>query len=293
MTKEQVLIIASFAAIYFIWGSTYLANDWAMGTIPPLIMAGSRFLVAGCILYPIAAWSIKERPKLRQIRNAGIIGFLFLTIGTGAAILALQYVDTSFAALVIAFEPMVIMLMLWGFRGKLPSWLAWVGAAVSIVGLLLLIGQPELPAWEQLLPGLGWIATGMLSWGVATVYLDSVDMGENSWMATAWQMLLGGGMLILLSLLKSEWVGWSPVQVDSRSLWSWIYLVFFGSILAFSAFNYLLKRVSPEKVATNTYVNPLVAAALGYYLNDEPFSEQTAMAAVIMLAGVYFINKAK
>ncbi|MEO0788606.1 MAG: EamA family transporter [Bacteroidota bacterium] len=292
-SNERLLIILAFAAIYFIWGSTYLANDWASRDVPHLLMVGMRFLVAGSIMYAYTIW--KKAPPLsrQQWRNTAWIGFLFLTMGTGAAVLSLQYVSSSFSALIISFEPMLVMILLWVVKKRKPAGQAWLGAFVSIVGLVLLMGTPELPPWEKLIPGLCWIGTGMLSWGWGLVHLEELDQGSNPIRGVAAQMLTGGAFLLILSSLKGEWALFSVDRISSRGLLAWAYLISFGSIIAYSSFNYLLKRVSPEKVATNTYVNPLVAAILGYSLNNEPFTGRMVVAAFLLLAGVYFINRAK
>lgn len=293
MSKERLLIILAFAAIYIIWGSTYLANDWASREIPHLLMVGLRFLAAGAIMYVFSIWQKAPPLSKKQWQNTAWIGFLFLSVGTGAAVLALQYVASSLSALVISLEPVLVMTLLWLVKKRRPANLAWFGALVSIAGLVLLMGTPELPEWDKLLPGLAWIAIGMLSWGWGLVHLDEMDQGPNPIRGVAAQMLMGGAFLMVLSLMKGEWPQLSLASISSKGFFAWTYLVFFGSIIAYSSFNYLLKRVSPEKVATNTYVNPLVAAALGYGLNGEPFTGRMVVASFLLLAGVYFINRAK
>lgn len=291
--NERVLIILAFAAIYFIWGSTYLANDWASRDIPHLLMVGMRFLVAGALLYEFTIWRKAPSLSFQQWRNVAWLGFLFLTAGTGAAVLSLQYVSSSFSALIISFEPMLVMILLWLVKKRRPATQAWLGAFVSIIGLVLLMGTPELPPWGKLIPGLCWIATGMLAWGWGLVHLDDLDQGPNPIRGVAAQMLAGGIFLLVLSSLKGEWAQFSFDRISTRGLMAWAYLISFGSIIAYSSFNYLLKRVSPEKVATNTYVNPLIAAILGYTLNSEPFTARMVLASFLLLTGVYFINRAK
>ncbi len=286
-------IIAAFAVIYLVWGSTYLANFWAIATIPPFLMGGVRFLTAGSLLYAYTLTYDRSPPTRRQVRNAAGIGFLFLTCGTGTVVWAEQFIDTSLVALLIAFEPLLIMLLLWALLGSRPSRMAWVGAGVSIVGVCLLVGQPRISGTPESLLGLAAILFGMACWAVGSIYIGRLDMGKNRFRATAMQMLTAGVTLLLISLPLQEWDGFAWPQVSLTSWLCLVYLIFFGAILAFSCFNFLLSRVSPEKVATSTYVNPVVALLLGVSLNNEALTVAAVVAGALMLTGVWFINSAR
>lgn len=293
MNREQLLLIGAFAVIYFVWGSTYLANYWAIQTIPPFLMCGARFLFAGLLLYTYAKLfrpALAKPATIAQWANAGLIGLLFLGIGTGAAVWSQQYIPTSTAALIVAFNPLLILLFMWGINGSRPRNKAFIGAFISIVGISLLVGQPQLSQNADSWKGLLALSSALVAWAIASIYVSRLDMGADRVRATAMQMIAGGILIFLFSLGKGDLNGFSLHQIDARSLLSWLYLVFFGSILAFSAFNYLLMRVSPEKVATSTYVNPLVALLLGGWLNNELITDQSLLAGGIMLTGVYFIN---
>ncbi len=296
MGQERWLVIAAFSVTYLVWGSTYLANYWAIGSLPPFGMSGTRFLVAGLLMYAYSQLvGNRVAPTLRQWRNAGLLGTGFMTVGVGAVVWAQQWIPTSTAALIISFEPLVVMFLIWAFLGSRPSGRALFGAAVSICGMLLLVGQPESLSVPGSDPagtvfGLLAIATSMFCWGGAMLLRPRLDLGKNPVRSTGMQMLVGGTLLTLFSLSIGEWDGWSWPQLTARSAYSWLFLVAFGSILAFSAFNYLLGRVSPEKVATNTYVNPVVAVAVGGLLNDEVITGQSVLAGAVLLTGVWFIN---
>ncbi|NJC26172.1 EamA family transporter [Neolewinella antarctica] len=293
MSRDQLLIVGAFFVTYFVWGSTYLANYWAIQTLPVFGMGGARFLTAGVLLYALSIFvGAKHKPTFSQFKNAGLIGVLFLTLGTGTVVWAQQWVPTSTTALIISFEPLLVMLVMWVFFRSRPPAKAFLGAAVSIAGMFLLINQPTTISGEGMVPGLIGIVFGMCCWAFGMTLSPRLDMGKNKFRATAMQMLVGGSVLLAFSFLVNDWEGFTLAQVSTRSALAWGFLVIFGAILAFSAFNFLLSKVSPDKASTNTYVNPVVAVALGALLNGESVTTQTMVAGAVMLAGVYFIQSA-
>lgn len=294
MGRDRLLILLAFSVTYFVWGATYLANYWAIDSIPIFAMGGSRFLTAGALMYGYTLLrGDRTLPTRRHFVNSGIIGLLLLGIGTGAVVWAQQYVPTSTTSLIIAFEPLVVMLMMWGILRERPATKAFFGAFVSICGMTLLITQPIAIGGGEAYKGLIAIACGMLCWGSGMLLRQRLDLGPNRVRATAMQMLVAGAFLLLFSPLLDEYTGFSLATVTSRSAYAWLFLVVFGSIIAFSAFNFLLGKVSADKVATNTYVNPVVAVFLGAAFNDEVVTGQSLLAGAVLLAGVYFINSAK
>ncbi|MGB3799612.1 MAG: EamA family transporter [Lewinella sp.] len=293
MGRDRLFILLAFFVTYFVWGATYLANYWAIDSIPVFGMGAARFLTAGSILYAFTLLrGDRTLPKPRHALNSAIIGVLLLSVGTGAVVWAQQYIPTSTTSLIIAFEPLVVMLMMWGFLASRPPVKAFFGAFVSICGMTLLITQPIAVGGGESIYGLLGIATGMLCWGAGMLLRQRLDLGENRMRATAMQMLGAGLVLLLFSFAIDEWAGWSWQEVTERSAYAWLFLVVFGSIIAFSAFNYLLGQVSADKVSTNTYVNPVVAVLLGGLLNGEAITVQSMVAGAVLLGGVYFINSA-
>ena len=291
MSRQQLLVIAAFFVTYFVWGSTYLANYWAIETLPVFGMGGARFLLAGTLLYALSLFfGDKTAPTFQQWRNSGLIGILFLAMGTGTVVWAQQWVPTSTTSLIIAFEPLIVMLLSWVVFRRRPPGGAWLGAAISITGMYLLIGQPEVTSGEGMAKGIAGILSGMLCWAFGILLSPRLDMGENRFRSTAMQMLVGGAVLMAFSLLVNDWEGFQLSQVSARSAGAFAFLVVFGAVIAFSAFNFLLRTVSAEKAATNTYVNPVVAVALGALLNGEDVTGRTVVAGVVLLVGVYFIN---
>jgi drug/metabolite transporter (DMT)-like permease len=294
MTKEQWLIILAFAITYFVWGSTYLANKWAIDTLPPFGMCGVRFLIAGVLLYGLSfLQGDKTRPTRKQWVNAGYMGFMFLTLGVGIIVWAQQWMDTSMAALMVSFQPLIVMLIMWGVFRNRPPGKAFLGAGISIVGMGLLIGQPQMVAGPNEIKALLAVLFSICVWALGMTLNPRLDMGKNNFRSTAMQMLIGGALAMSYSLLVGEWNGWSVEAISLKSIFSLSYLIVFGAIGAFSALNFLMKTVSPEKAATGTYVNPVVAMFLGAMLNDEAVSIQSVIAGAILITGVYFINSSR
>ncbi|MEY8021807.1 EamA family transporter [Muriicola sp. SD30] len=291
--KQFPLIIAAFFAIYVIWGSTYLLNKIAVSELPPFLLAGIRFLTAGLIIFLIAALMGKSlRITTKQLKNTILAGFLFLSFGNGVVVWALKYVDSNFAALEISAQPLLVLLMMWLLQGKKIQPMSLVGVVLGIIGIYLLINQDIVIEQEKAWLGIGLIFLAMLAWGYGSLFVQGADFPKNYFVNTGYQMFTGGIMLGLMSLAFGE--KWSnPLNWQPSTHWAMVLLVIFGSIVAFTSFNFLLKNVSPEKVATNTYVNPIVAMILGAYFLQEPITTQSIIAALILLTGVYFINTKK
>lgn len=284
------LIIAAFFAIYIIWGSTYLLNKIAVAELAPFYLAGIRFVVAGVLIFGIAAAMGKPlNISWKQFFNTIFVGFLFLSFGNGVVVWALKFVDSNFAALVISAQPLLIMLMMWILRGQRIRPVSLIGVVLGIVGIYLLVSQDATMRHEGAWAGIGMLFAAMLAWGYGSLFVGTADLPTNYLINTGYQMITGGAILLLMSLGFGE--TWSnPMVWQEQTHWAMLLLILFGSIVAFTAFNFLLRTVSPEKVATNTYVNPIVAMLLGWSLLNEPITLQSVMAALILLTGVYFIN---
>ncbi len=271
-----------------------LANTWAIVTLPPFGMCGVRFLIAGVLLYGLSfLQGDKTRPTRKQWVNSGYMGFMFLTLGVGIIVWAQQWMDTSMAALMVSFQPLIVMLIMWGVFRNRPPGKAFLGAGISIVGMGLLIGQPQMVAGPNEIKALIAVLFSICVWALGMTLNPRLDMGKNNFRSTAMQMLIGGALAMSYSLLVGEWNGWSVEAISLKSIFSLSYLIVFGAIGAFSALNFLMKTVSPEKAATGTYVNPVVAMFLGAMLNDEAVSIQSVIAGAILITGVYFINSSR
>lgn len=291
--NKLVIIISAFFAIYVIWGSTYMFNKIAVGELAPFMLASVRFITAGLLIFIIASiLGISIKINKRQLINTTIAGFLFLTFGNGLAVWALKYVDSGFAALIISAQPLMILLLMRIHQGKKIKLMSVIGVILGIIGIYLLIGQQEVLAKENAVIGILMIVACMFGWAYGSLFVGKAELPPNYFVNTGYQMVTGGLMLVFVSLLIEE--PWSlPTTWSSDVQISMLLLIFLGSIVAFTSFNYLLKIVSPEKVATSTYVNPIVALFLGWYFLDEQITLQSIIAAIVLLTGVYFINTKK
>lgn len=291
INKSTLLIIGAFFSIYVIWGSTYLFAAFAMDELPPFYMAGTRYLSAGVILFLIALLLGKVQTiTATQWRNVLFVGLLMLGMGGGFVFWALQYVDTGFTALVISGQPLLILFLMWSLEGKKPSKQAYLGIVLGMVGMYLLISQKSLITGPDQWKGILAIFTSMLAWGYGSLFLAKADMPKPQMANSSIQMIIGGGLLIVVSFFFEQPTDINLLGLTKTTYYALLYLIIFGSIIAFSAFNFLLTKVSPEKVSTSTYVNPVVALFLGWFFRNELITTQSIMAACIMLTGVFFIN---
>lgn len=291
--SSKLLIIIAFFTIYVVWGSTYLLNKIAVTELPPLMLSSIRFVIAGILIFLIAkSMKLKLSITKKQALNSMIAGFLFLVYGNGVFVWSLRYVDSGFAALLASTQPLFVLLLMRFIDGKRMQKKSVIGILLGLLGMYLLVSQEELTTKEGSLFGIFMILTCVLSWSYGSIFVSKADLPKNFFVSTGYQMLAAGILLVSFSLFLGEvWI--SPFQWSTPTQWSVVLLITFGSIAAFTAFNYLLKNVSPEKVATSAYVNPVVALILGWYILDERLSLQSIIASAILLTGVYFITSRK
>lgn len=290
---NTVLVILAFFSIYVIWGSTYLLNKIAVTELPPFMLASIRFTTAGVLIFILCKFlGISLAITKKHLLNTIIAGFLFLAFGNGVVVWALKYVDSGFAALQISAQPLVILLLMYFIEGKKIKPMSMVGVVLGILGIYLLVSQKEVVSNENSVMGMIMIFFCLLSWAYGSLFVSRASLPSNYFVNTGYQMFTGGILLFFASLAFGE--TWSsPVTWSLPTQYSMILLILFGSIVAFTSFNYLLKVVSPEKVATSTYVNPIIALLLGWYFLKEQITLQSIIAAAVLLTGVYFINTSK
>jgi len=292
ISSHATLLILSFAAIYLIWGTTYLAMRVAVHSIPPFLMAASRFIVAGAILYSVMRLRGIPNPTLQQWKSAAIVGtFLFLG-GNGLVTWAEQEIPSGIAALVIATMPMWMTLFDWlFFGGSKPSLKVAIGIASGIVGIVLLIGPANMLAGTtelNLFYMLGLIFAPIF-WSIGSLLSRKADLPRNVFMANATEMLCGGAVLGFVSLGFREPMSFEFGNVAPKAWWCLLYLTIFGSMIALTAYAWLLKNAHAAKVATYSYVNPVIAIFLGWLILSEKVTWQTGLAVVVIIAGVILI----
>ncbi len=296
-------LIAGFAAIYLIWGSTYLGIRVAVETIPPFLMAGARFLVAGSIVAAFIAFRRGFRATAAQWRDNALIGCLLCLGGNGLVSWSEQKVPSGIATLIISAGPVFVVLLDWavyaifkdGKRGTKPTALVFVGLALGFVGLAVLVGPGALAT------GVGgldpWSVLGLLGatlfWGGGMIYMRYANQPLEPFTASGIQMLCGSGWLFLTGILTGELGRLDFGTITARSVGAWCYLVVFGSLIGFSTFTWLMKHSTPAKVSTYAYVNPIVAVFLGWLVLHETVSPRIFAAAAIIIAGVAIITVAK
>lgn len=288
-------VALALAAVYVIWGSTYLAIAVAIETLPPFWMAGIRFVVAGAILYGWALWRGAPQPSLAHWRSAALIGGLLLLGGNGGVVWAEQHVSSGVAALLVSMVPLWMVLFRWlQPGGERPSGRVWAGLGLGFLGLTLLVRPWAASGGGSLdLLGVGALVLACVSWAWGSIHSRRVPLPESPVMATALEMLCGGALLLLVGAFAGE-----PAQVDlaavsGRSALALIYLITFGALVGFTAYIWLLRVVNPVLVSTYAYVNPVVAVFLGWLILSEPVTAKTLAAAAIIIAGVALITTAQ
>lgn len=283
--------MAALGAVYVIWGSTYLAIRFAIETLPPFIMAGTRFLIAGIILYSAMRLSGVKAPARVHWRSTAIIAALLLFGGNGGVVWAEQFVPSSITAVIIATTPLWMALLDWWRNGVRPTVGVSIGLVLGLIGIALLVGQGNLSGGNQInLIGAGVLIVATLLWASGSFYARYAKLPSSPLLGTSMEMLAGGVLFLIAGTLTGEWGRLRLEQISLHSLLAVGYLIIFGSLVAFSAYTWLL-RVTPLSIAsTYAYVNPVVAVFLGWALAGEPLTPQTLVATAIIVAAIVFIT---
>jgi len=279
----------AFVAIYVIWGSTYLAIRYAVETIPPLVAAGIRHSIAGGIMLAWA-WLRGYRPTRQQWVAGFVLGFFFFLIGHGSLHWAEQYVASGLAALLIATEPMFILVLRWMMGQQKISVLSALGLGLGVLGVATLAGA-ELTVKGSSLVGLAAVLLGSLSWSLGVVVTPRLKLPTDALGRTALPTLCGAAMLLIAAGLTGEFHQTHWASISLRSVFGLGYLITFGSVVAFTSYTWLLQRVSPALVATHTYANPVVAVLLGWLLAHEALTMRVALASVAILGAIVLIRR--
>lgn len=285
-------IALAFAAVYVLWGSTYLAIVYAIQTIPPLLMGGARFLVAGSIIYVVARRRGAPPPRLEHWRPAFVIGGLMLLIGNGAVVLAERTVPSGLTALLIASEPLWVALFAsLGARGQAPRGRRLVALLTGFAGVALLVSGRGIVGGD--LGGMALVLLASVAWAAGSIYSTTAPRPQSGLMATSMQMFCGSGLQLLAGTLMGDWSRFNPSSISLVSVGAFFYLVVAGSLIGYTAYAWLLRVVSPTSAATYAYVNPVVAMVLGWLIAGEPLTGRTLIAAAIILLSVVMITTAR
>ena len=292
---RKLAIVAAFAALYLIWGSTYLGIRFAIESIPPFLMAGARFFLAGLLMYAIARWQGAPRSTFGEWRTAFIVGACLLLFGNGGVTLAEQWVASGLASLLVATVPIYIALLAWlSGSAPRPRPLVLLGLAGGFVGVGILVG-PTLtgPASPHAGAGMLVLLFASLVWSIGSLYSRRARNAPSLFLAAGQQMLCGGSLQMIAGFATGEARSFEFRNVTALSLGAFVYLVLIGAVIGFTAYIWLLRHCDPAKVATYAYVNPVVAVLLGAFFAGETVSERTAVAAAIIVGSVALVITAQ
>ena len=293
-TPPRAAVVFHFASIYLIWGSTYLAILFAIQSIPPLLMAGARFVIAGAILYTAARLTGAPRTPLADWRTAAIVGACLLLGGNGGVTLSEQYIPSGLAALLVATIPIYMAVLSWLFgMSPRPNAISLLGLAGGFAGVGLLVG-PALTARGAGESPHAWIGMSILLfssliWSVGSLYSRRTHTKAPPFLAAGQQMLCGGALMLLVGMARGELSAFHPEKITMQSFGAFAYLVLIGGVLGYASYAWLLRHCDPAKVATYAYVNPIVAVVLGTIFADEKLSMRMVLAAILIIGSVALV----
>jgi drug/metabolite transporter (DMT)-like permease len=289
-------IWTALIALYIVWGSTYLAIRFAVETIPPFLMAGTRFLISGLILYVWRRLAGDPTPTLRQWRSAAIMGLLLLLGGNGIVSWAEQHVPSVIAALMVASIPLwMVVIDALRPNGYRPDRRIILGLLIGFGGLALLVTATQglTPADRLDTVGVGALVLAAFLWSLGSDYSRDAEMPKSSQMGTGIEMLAGAAGLFIAGTLSGEWQAVDLAAIRPTSLVGLAYLVTFGSLIGFVAYAWLLRNAPLSLVSTYAYVNPVIAIFLGAWLGSELINAQIIVAALVIIGSVVMINLSK
>jgi drug/metabolite transporter (DMT)-like permease len=292
---SRTALLLAFAAIYLIWGSTYLGIRVAVETMPPFLMAGARFLLAGTMLFTFLKLRGTPWPTAQQWRTNAIIGTFLLLGGNGLVVWAEQVIPSGVTALLIGIGPLFIVLTEWAWPGGTrPTALKFAALLLGLAGVTWLAAPWENPAHGGLnVAGVVALLGACLFWGIGSIYSRHAKHGADPFLASALQMLGGGAALALVALVHGDFAQLQFAAIAPRAWVAFAYLICAGSLVGFSTFVWLMKHSTPTRVATYAYVNPIVAVILGWLLLGEPITSRTLVASAIIVTAVAIITVQK
>jgi drug/metabolite transporter (DMT)-like permease len=290
-TKIRILI--AFAALYLVWGSTYLGIRFAIESIPPFLMAGTRFLLAGVIMFAIAWWQGAYKSSWASWRVSLIVGACLLLAGNGGVTIAEKYIDSGLAALIVAIVPIYIVILGWATgTAPRPAPIVWLGLVGGIAGVGFLLGPAmRFSSNDGRHPAIGMsiLLVSSFVWSAGSLYSRSAKHAASPFLTAAQQMLCGGLLLLFAGIVTGELRSFHPRAISMLSLASFVYLVIIGAVVGYTAYIWLLRHCEPAKVATYAYVNPIVAVLLGASFAGEKLSIRVLIAAALIIGSVAIV----
>ena len=287
---SRTRIVLAFAAVYVLWGSTFLGIKIGIETLPPFLMAGLRHSIAGVLLFAWVRLSGTPAPERRHWLPAAAVGALLLLGGNGLVSWAEKSVPSGLAALIIASVPIWLTLLHGLQKRERPHGVVLAGLGVGLAGLAFLVAPGRFAGGSHVDPaGAGALLAAALFWATGSLYARRASRPSSTLLATAMQMLTGGAALFLTSGLTGEWRGFSFAQVSSRSWLALGYLIVAGSLVGFTAYIFLLGATTPARVGTYAYVNPIVAVFFGWAFASEVVTARMVIAALAIVGAVAVI----
>jgi drug/metabolite transporter (DMT)-like permease len=287
---SKLILLAAFVAIYFVWGTTYLAIKYAVETIPPFLMMGMRSLIAGAVLYTWGRLRGDANPSRKELPSLILIGFLFFLVGHGMLALAQKTVPSGVAALLVACEPIIIALFepIFTKEGRIRK-RTLLGMFIGLGGIAFLLLPQGFDFKNANLLGSFGILIAASAWASGAIYSRVARLPRSPLITGGLQLLSGGVLLIIMSYVLREWSAFTFSTVAIRSWLGLAYLMVFGSIITFSAYTWLLSVTSATRISTHTFVNPVVAVFVGWVFAGEAITGEMLVAMVLIVISVYLI----
>ena len=287
-------VALAFIIVCVVWGSTYLAIRFVIETAPPFFTAGTRWAVAGFLLYAVIRLRGAQRPSRSHWFSAFVVGGLMLLAGHGAVVWAEQWIPSGLTSILVATVPMWVTLVESVNYKKKPNWKVLIALLAGFAGVIILV--EDMPTLGE-----GMIGTfaavailfGALAWGSGSFYSRTAKMPDSHFLGVAMQMIVGGVLLFSASFVTGEFAGLQLASMSPRSFAALVYLIVFGSLVAFTSYIWLLKQIRPSRVATYAYINPVVALLLGLALADEQLTPRSIVSAIVIIISVAVITIVK
>jgi drug/metabolite transporter (DMT)-like permease len=279
-------------SVYLVWGSTYLGIRFAIETIPPFFMAGTRFIVSGLLLYGFMRWRGVPRPEAEHWKAAFVVSVFLILIGNGGVTWAEQKIPSGLAALLVGTVPLWMVVLEYFWKGEArPGLKIWAGILLGMGGIVLLVFSRSGSGLLQVEPSTALLLVGTsLAWSFGSLYSRSAPLPASALLATAMEMVLGGVLQLVFGLLTGETEHFHLTQITPHSAWAWVYLCLVGSLIGFPSYIWVLQKSTPALASTYAYVNPVIAVFLGWALADESLTAQTLAAGLLIVVAVILIT---